>query len=338
MNYAKFSLRFTLTGSVLLLAISVTSLMSGGTSNAQEDATPTITAEDTYQPRTIEHALGSTQLEALPSRIVALEWTYAEDLLALGIQPGGVADIDGYRKWVNVEPQLADDVTDVGTRQEPSLETIAELEPDLIIGVQFRHEPIYDDLSAIAPTLIFNPYPGEDGPNQFEEMRRTFLAIAKAVGREQQGQDVLAGLDRIFEAAQSKLTDAGYSDREFVLVQAFTSQDVPQMRLFTDNAMAVQLLEAIGLDNAWEAGFEQYGFSTAGVEALANVETADFFYVVQDDDNVFETQLKDNPVWRNLAFVREERAYPLGGDTWLFGGPLSAELIVDKVVSLLLAP
>lgn len=326
---------FTLVSSALVLAISIVSLVGNGVTEAGQDATPTADVES-LPPGTIEHALGSTVLEETPTRIVVLEWTYAEDLLALGIQPAGVADVDGYRKWLNVEPELAADVTDVGTRQEPSLETIVALEPDLIIGVQFRHEPIYDDLSDIAPTLIFNPYPGEDGPNQYEEMRETFLAIAKAVGREQQGQEVLTELDTTLAAAQEELAGAGYAGREFVLAQAFTSQDQPQIRVFTDNAMAVQILEGIGLENAWNVEFEQYGFSTVGVEALANVQDANFFYVVQEDDNVFENQLSDNPVWRNLAFVREARAYPLGGDTWLFGGPLSAELLVEKVVSLLL--
>ncbi len=339
MRYTHSSTRllvFTLTSSVLLLAISIMSLMGSNVSEAGQAATPTVTVENAPPPGTIEHALGSTELQAIPVRIVVLEWTYAEDLLALGIQPAGVADVNGYRKWVNVEPELSDAVTDVGTRQEPSLETIAALEPDLIIGVQFRHESIYGELSDIAPTLIFNPYPGEDGPNQLDEMRLTFLTIAQAVGREQQGQDVLTELDKIFEAAQEELADAGYVDREFVLAQAFTSQDVPQIRLFSDNAMAVQVVRAIGLKNAWDVAFEQYGFSTVGVEALANVQQADFFYVVQDDDNVFENQLRNNPVWRNLAFVREDRAYALGGDTWLFGGPLSVELVVEKVVSLLL--
>ncbi len=50
----------------------------------------------------------------IPSRIVALGWVYIEDLLALGIQPIGVADIEGYQKFVNIEPQLAESVVDVG--------------------------------------------------------------------------------------------------------------------------------------------------------------------------------------------------------------------------------
>ncbi len=38
-----------------------------------------------------------TVVTTTPTRIVALEWVYVENLLALGIQPVGVADIDGYK-------------------------------------------------------------------------------------------------------------------------------------------------------------------------------------------------------------------------------------------------
>lgn len=329
-------LALTLVGTLALLMFSVAALLSAPTVAGQDDDPAATDAPDADAPREIEHAAGVTIIESIPERVVVLEWTYAEDLLALGIQPVGVADVAGYEAWVNVEPELGDDVVDVGTRQEPSLESIAALEPDLIIGVLFRHEPIYDDLSAIAPTLLFNPYPEEDeGLDQYAEMEQTFRAIATAVNRADEAEAVLDDLHAAFEETAAVLEENGHAGRAFVLAQAFTAQDAPQLRLFTDNAMAVQILESLGLENAWDAGFEIYGFSTVDVEALANVEDADFFYVVQDDDNVFANQLSDHPVWRNLTFVREERAYPLGGDMWLFGGPLSAQLLVEKVESLL---
>lgn len=287
------------------------------------------------QTRTIEHAAGTTEIEGTPERIVALEWAYVEDLLALGIQPVGVADIAGYQKWVNVEPTLAESVVAVGTRQEPSLEAILALEPDLIIGVQFRHEAIYDSLSAIAPTLLFNPYPGEGGPDQLSEMKETFKTIARAVGREDKAQEVLAGMEAHFAEAQATLEAAGKVGSKFLLVQAFTAQNAPQLRVFTDNAMAAQVLEQIGLENAWENEFATYGFDTVGVEALLDVQDANFFYVVQQDDDVFAKALQDNPVWSGLEFVRENRTYSLGGNTWLFGGSLSAQLVADKVVEAL---
>ena len=43
----------------------------------------------------IKHALGTEVFDKVPERIVVLEWNLAEELLALGIQPVGMADIEG---------------------------------------------------------------------------------------------------------------------------------------------------------------------------------------------------------------------------------------------------
>lgn len=284
----------------------------------------------------LDHAAGTTELETPATRVVALEWTYAEDLLAVSVQPVGVADITGYNNWVSVEPALDETVQDVGTRQEPSLEAILALDPDLIIGVQFRHQPIYDQLSAIAPTLLFNPYPGEGGLSQLQEMEETFRTIAEAVGAEDAAERVLAETYAVYDEARAAIEGAGLAGAEVLLAQAFSVQNAAQIRIFTDNAMAIGILEAIGLVNRWPGAYAQYGFDTVEAEGLAPVEDADaFFYVVQSTDDVFANQLAENPIWQNLDFVQEDRTYALGGDTWLFGGPLSAQLVAQKVAALL---
>ena len=64
--------------------------------------------------------------------------------LAVGVQPVGMADIQEYHNWVNIDAELsAMTLYDVGGRQEPNLEAIAALEPDLIIGVSFRHDGMF---------------------------------------------------------------------------------------------------------------------------------------------------------------------------------------------------
>lgn len=312
--------------------------------DAATSASTEAAAGDDSGARTVEHALGSLEIEGVPQTIVVLEWTYAEDLLAVGVQPAGVADVGGYNTWVNVEPGLDDDVVDVGTRQEPSLESIAALEPDLIIGVQFRHEPVYDQLSSIAPTLLFNPYPEDRSITQLDEMEQTLMAIATAVDREDEGRQVLDDMHSHFDDAAAQIDalnldddddDDGDDDEEFSIAQAFTSEDTPQIRMFTDNSMAVQILEGIGMENEWDGEYDAFGFNTVGIEALTEVDDDFFFYVAQDDDNPFEGAWADNPVWLDLDFVEDGEVFPLGGDTWLFGGPLSAQVLVDKVVAAL---
>mgnify|MGYP001496540210 CR=1 FL=1 len=310
---------------------------SGGGSNASgTDPAASSSPTEADAVKTIQHGLGTTEIKGTPKRIVVLEWTYAEDLLALGIQPVGVADIAGYNKWVNVQPKLAANVVDVGTRQEPNLEVITGLKPDLIITAAFRAKNSYDRLKAIAPTLAFDPYPPEGSIDQYSEMEQTFKTIADVVGKRAEADKVLSDLHKSYESAKEKLKAANKEGAQFVLTQAFSNQNAAALRLFTDNSMAVQILQRIGLKNAYKSSkFEIYGYSDATVEALVSVQNANFLYVVQDSDNVFENQLKNNAVWNGLNFVKEKRTYPLGGDTWLFGGPLSAKLFVEKTVQLL---
>lgn len=269
-------------------------------------------------------------LEQAATRVVALEWSYAEDLLALGVQPVGVADMAGYHKWVKVDLEFADSVEDVGRRQEPNLEKIAALQPDLIIVPRFRAAAIYDDLSAIAPVLAFNNYPS-DGSSQFQRMITTFMTIATAVGKEEQASDVLARVENTFAEVSEHLADQDKAGAGFIITQAFTSSDVPTMRFFTDNAMAVSILEQLGLENAWDDAAGAYGFSTVGVESLGEIDADTlFFYIVQDDDNIF-TGDEVSPLWDSLEFVQNGNAHPLGGDIWLFGGPLSAEILAQVI-------
>lgn len=313
---------------ILILSLLLLLLLAGCATPADTSAEPSAAAE----PVTITHALGETEVPADPQRIVALEWTYVEDLLALGIQPVGVADIAGYDDWVQIPVELSEDVTDVGTRQAPNLETIAGLNPDLILAPSFRIADTYAQLSAIAPTLAFDAYPTDESMTQYDEMRRTFLTIANVVNREAEGEAVLAELEASFTAAQEAIKAAGLLGEPFVLAQAF-GEDTVQVRLFTDNAMAVEIVEQMGLENAWQdATFQQYGFTTVSVETLPELGNAHFFYVVQDDNNVF-TREAIAPIWESLEFVQNERAYPLGGDTWLFGGPLSAGVLVETILN-----
>lgn len=300
---------------------------SGSDTNATAPAT-----------KTIKHAMGTTDIKGTPTRIVILEWNYAENLLAVGLQPVGMADMAGYKKWVSAKPELAASVVDVGTRQEPNLEIISSLKPDLIVTTALRAKTSYDKLKAIAPTIVFDPYSEEDSKDQYAHLINAMKTMADIVGKSAEADKVLKDLDKTYEEARAKLKAAGKEGAEFVLTQAFSNQNAAVLRLFTENSAVSQIYAKLGLKNAYKPEkFESQGFATASVESLPAVQKANFLYSVQNDDNVFEKQLKDNAVWKGLAFVKENRTYSLGGDMWLFGGPLSIKGIVDKTVSLLTA-
>lgn len=319
----------------IILTLLLALVLTGCVAPAQPVAAPAAKTDSARAAatRTVQHALGESTITGTPQRIVALEWTYVEDLLALGIQPVGVADIEGYTDWVKVPIALDPVVVDVGERGEPNLETLTGLKPDLIITAAFRSAENYEQLNAIAPTIAFDAYPTDESMTQYGEMRQTFLTIADLVGRTAEGEAVLAQMEAKFAAARSQLEAAGKLGETFVLAQAFGG-DTVQIRLFTDNAMATEIVTQLGLENGWDGPFDQYGFTTVSIETLPALGDVNFFYVVQDDNNVF-TRSAIAPLWEKLPFVQNGNAYGLGGDTWLFGGPLSAELVVDKVMEAL---
>jgi len=317
----------------ILLLLAVLLLVLAGCSSANEEPA---TSETAAEPVTITGTNGEVTLDAPAKKVVVLEWTYAEDLLAVGVQPAGMADIADYGNYVNIEPQLDDTVADVGGRQEPNLEAIAAIEPDLIIGVSFRHDAMLEDLEKIAPTVIFNPYPEDESIDLYQEMETMFKEIAKAVGKTAEADQVLADLEGVYEEKAAEIEAAELKTKDVILTLAYTGAQAPEIRVFTPNSMASIILERIGLNNVHQPDqFEVFGSSTFNVEGLVKYEDANYLYTVPDEDNIYENQLKGNKVWENLAFVKEGRTYDLGADTWLYGGPLSAETLVNQITDVM---
>lgn len=308
---------------------------AGGNGNTATSNTGTNEGSNTTAaaegPITLKHKYGELTLDKPAVRVVALEWTLTEDLVALGVQPVGSADNENYKLWVSPEAALDSSVTDVGMRWEPNLEAIAALKPDLILSNSDNNAAIYEQLKAIAPTMEFNFYEG-DGYN-YDRMVDVFNEIAKAVGKTDEAAKVISDLDQHYIEAKQKLADAGKSDLHYVLTQAFTVQNAATLRLFADNSVVAGTLAKIGMINDWKAEkHEAYGFDTKGIEALPAVQDSNFIYITQKDDDVFGKAMKDNSVWKELNFVKENRLYALDGTSWTFGGPISSKVLVDQVV------
>ncbi|MER2088674.1 MAG: iron-siderophore ABC transporter substrate-binding protein [Sporosarcina sp.] len=316
-----------------LLVLTIFAVVLAGCSSKKEED-KAVENEKADASITITGVNGEVTLNKPAKKVVVLEWTYAEDLLAVGVQPVGMADIEEYHNWVNIDAELSKDVADVGGRQEPNLEAIAALEPDLIIGTSFRHDGMIADLEKIAPTVIFNPYPEDEKIDLYQEMTTTFNEIAKAVDKTDEAKQVLTDLDTKYAEATEKINEANLKTKDVILTLAYTGPQAPEIRVFTPNSMASIILGKIGLNNIHVPDqFEVFGSSTYNVEGLTKYENANYLYSVQSEDNIYEKQLKDNAVWKNLDFVKEDRLYDLGGDTWLYGGPLSAETLLNKITS-----
>ncbi|WP_017591912.1 ABC transporter substrate-binding protein [Nocardiopsis potens] len=281
---------------------------------------------------TLEHTLGELELHAPAEKVVALEWTYAEDLLALGVSPAGVADTEGYNGWVTAGPRFEEGVEDVGLRDAPSLESIRALDPDLIITSELRSGENLEQLQEIAPTLVFDPY-AEEG--EYAEMRTTFSTIATAVGEEETGEQVLADLDAELAGMKEELAEAGADGTEVTVARGYTGDGAAVVEVLTDSTIPGALLGELGLANAWQAEADAYGMSKVDVEGLEPVQGSHLVYVAAEDDDVFTGDFADNALWKRLEFVEEDRVHALDPGTWYFGGPYSARQVADEITGAL---
>lgn len=287
---------------------------------------------------TIQDAKGTTEITGIPQRVVVMDYRYVEELVALGIAPVGIADTAGYKKYMDYNPALTDGATDVGKRSEPNLEVITGLKPDLIIGnVSFMGDN-YELLKDIAPTLAFDPFP-KGGLNQLEEMEATFRTVASIFDKQDEADQILKEMDEHFAQAKQKLSAHGKDGSEFVLglLMNGNGNTSASIKLYTDNAQAPQILQRLGLKPAYHSdeGAGDGSVNTT-VESLIDLQDADFIYMMmQGQEDVYESQFKDNAVWKSLNFVKENRAYPMEKYIWMFGGPTTAKVFADTVVNAL---
>ncbi|WP_221583361.1 iron-siderophore ABC transporter substrate-binding protein [Microbacterium sp. G2-8] len=143
----------------------------------------------------VDHARGETAVPDDPQRVVVLEPVQLDTSVALGAIPVGTAVLS---EETGVPAYLGDEAADiemVGTVTEPSVERIAALEPDLILGTESRHSALYDQLSDVAPTVFMD--------TQADPWQDNVALVAEALGDEQGAEDLLAD----YEARCTEIAD-----------------------------------------------------------------------------------------------------------------------------------
>jgi ABC-type Fe3+-hydroxamate transport system substrate-binding protein len=277
---------------------------------------------------TIEDDRGVVELDEPASRVIALSWAAVEQVVALGVTPLAIADVDGYRTWV-ARPALQEGVADVGLRNEPSLERIAELRPDLIIATDDQID-LVPQLQRIAPVLYFKLFSADH--DNFEAGKAAFRKVADALGKRAEGEARLAALDRDLERLAARIDEAFAGNPPKVAPVRFVSTSI--VRLYAENAMAVHAMEAVGLKHAWPQEASAWGIAQKRVEELAAIEDGVVVYIEPFDGK--ETLFAE-PIWQFMPFVRARQLTSIE-PSWTYGGPISvgylAQSITDALIGL----
>jgi ferric hydroxamate transport system substrate-binding protein len=316
-----------------LLTLGLTVLTACGTTQEAADSAQAAEAARPSGPVEVTDSLGRTvSLEAPAERVVVLEWQQVEDVLTLGVDPVGVADVEGYNTWDTAEP-LDPGTTDVGMRGEPSLDAVFSTDPDLVIAEAERGAPIIEKLeSNDVPVLVTQ---GADAQDAIGQMKENFASIATLLGKESEAEQVLGEFDASVEEARAAIAEADLETTEFAYADAWLDGSNVSIRMFGEGSLVSELGEAIGLTNAWTGKVDPaYGLGNTDVEGMTAVGDAHLFYTSTESEP-WVSALDRNAVWRDLPFVTEERLHPFPDGIWTFGGPRSSQQVLDAYVAAL---
>lgn len=245
-------------------------------------------------------------------RIVALEWLPVELMLALGVTPYGVADIPNYRMWVN-EPALPESVIDVGLRTEPNLELLTQMKPSMLVW-SAGYGPSPEILARIAPGRSFA---FSDGKLPLAQARRSLLEMADMLDKQAVAQRHLAEFDAYIDSLKPRFKQRG--DRPLLMVSLL---DPRHMLVFGPNCLFQEVLDRLGVKNAWQGETNFWGSTAVGIDRLAAYKDVDVLCF--DHGNAAQMrQLEATPLWQAMPFVRANRLQIVPA-VWFYGATLSA--------------
>ncbi|MEI5100636.1 iron-siderophore ABC transporter substrate-binding protein [Streptomyces sp. PmtG] len=310
-------------------AAALTLSACGTTEPAKDDA------KKGAEPITLTDGTGTkVTLDGPAKKVVGTEWNAVESLISLGVEPAGVADVKGYKAWDTAVP-LKNDPKDVGTRGEPSMDTIASLKPDLIIATTDLPAAAVKQMRKIAPVLNLRP---ADASNPIGQMTDNLDLLAKATGTTERSKKLKKDFEAKLAEGKKKLAAAGHAGAEYAFADGYVTGNQTSIRPYTSGSLIGAVNEKLGLKNDWKVkGDKAYGLGTTDVEGLTKLDDdVQFAYIGNDGDkgsNPFAGVLKKDKVWTTLPFVKKGNVHRLPDGIWMFGGTESMNQYVDAVVA-----
>ncbi|GAA0357890.1 AraC family transcriptional regulator [Bacillus horti] len=269
--------------------------------------------------RIIQHLKGEMTLEEVPQKIVVLDVQYIDHMLALGEQPIGsvIATSDKADFPEYLMDKLPDNVKILGTYQEPNLEAILESGPDLIISTEFQ-ENVYDDLTKIAPTLMFE---------RNEDWRTVIESFGKILDKEQEAKDVVEQYQQKVSELKVKLEEK--LEGETV---ALIRPREEMIRLHgTDHRTAAILYTDLGL-NPPDMVQEAESSESIALEVMPDLNADHLFLLMDDSNTELIGEFQNTNVWQGLTAVQDEQLYVVNTTMWIgYYGPLAINLVIDEI-------
>ncbi|EMN5246187.1 Fe2+-enterobactin ABC transporter substrate-binding protein [Enterobacter roggenkampii] len=271
-------------------------------------------------PRQVTDSRGVHTLESKPTRIVSTSVTLTGSLLAIDapiVASGAttpnnrVADGQGFlRQWGDIAKQRKVARLYIG---EPSAEAVAAQMPDLILISATGGDSalaLYDQLSAIAPTLIIN--------YDDKSWQALLTQLGEITGHEKQAAERIAAFDKQLAQVKQQMMLPPQPVNAIVYTAAAHSAN-----LWTTESAQGKLLHQLGFTLAdLPAGLQtstsqgkRHDIIQLGGENLATGLNGEGLFVFAGDEKDVAA-IYANPLLAHLPSVKNKRVWALGTETF----------------------
>jgi iron complex transport system substrate-binding protein len=291
-----------------------------GTSNPTGDSGGGVGTE-TGWPRTITHDKGSTEIKAKPQRIVALDNSLVEAVVLLG-RPlvGGISSYRNLKTFPDYLGDAVKDTKELGPLDNPNLELIASLRPDLIVSATVRHDALYDKLSAIAPTIFVKT----TGPI----WKDNIILLGKALGEETRAAQELAR----YEARARQIGDDINAKAGNPTISVVRFVDGPTRLMARASFIGIILADA-GLRRPPSQDKDE--FATEISEEQIELADADHIFVTTySGGEEHKRRFEANPLWKRLSAVQAGNLHEVKDELWMTSVSVQgAHFVLDDLAS-----
>jgi iron complex transport system substrate-binding protein len=302
-------------------SVALTLTLSACGSSSEEGSPATNGFDSTASaafPVTIEHAQGTTTIEAKPERVATVAWANHEVPLALGVVPVGMTkatwgddDGDGVLPWVedkleelDAEPPVLFDET-----EGIDFEAVADTRPDVILAsYSGLTKEEYEKLSKIAPVVS---YPDVAWGTSMWDMIKL---NSRALGLADEGKKLAADLEeKVSAAVQARPA----LKRKSAMFAYLDPNDLSQVGFYTTHDPRAMFLEEVGLAtppvvSKASAKSDEFYLSTSAEE---NDKLADVDIFVTYGSKKLLAQVQKDPLMAQIPAIKRGSVVTLEDST-----------------------
>jgi iron complex transport system substrate-binding protein len=265
--------------------------------------------------------MGETCVPEHPERVIVLDTGHLDGALSLGVKPIGSVEAFAGAGFPSYLDGMTEGIEVVGTIAEPNLEAILALDPDLILSATIRHEAIYPQLAAIAPT-VFTESVGVVWKENLD-------LFAEALNR----HDLLAIRWAEYEARIAAIRRAVPVEEIEVSIIRFVSGE---NRLMQRGSFIGTVIDDVGFARPESQQSEEF-MLTISQEQIDLIDGDVVFVSYYGDPAQTEmSAFLGSPLWQTLSAAQNGNVYEVDDDHWFLGiGFLGANRVFDDLLTLL---